>query len=101
MTDTHPEDNNTRDPVSFVISSSYRVAVLDRLADGPAPPTRIASDTDVRIPHVSRALGRLRERSLVELLVSDESHQGRLYGSTDRGIEVVQLVAMRRNARDG
>jgi DNA-binding transcriptional ArsR family regulator len=77
MTDIQPVDN-TRDPVSFVISSSYRVAVLDRLADGPATSTHIASDTEVRIPYVSRALGRLRERSFVELLVADNRRQRRL-----------------------
>ena len=59
------------DEVSFVISSRYRVTVIKRLAAGPSTPSQIASDADVGIAHVSRALQRLRERSLVDLLVSE------------------------------
>jgi len=52
------------DEIGFVISSQYRIAVLKRLADGPATPSRIAEDSGIGITHVSRALGRLRERAL-------------------------------------
>lgn len=73
------------DDVSFVISSRYRVAVLKRLADGPSTPSQVASDEDVGIAHVSRALQRLRERSLVDLLVSEDRKKGRVYGLTEQG----------------
>jgi DNA-binding transcriptional ArsR family regulator len=76
------------DDLSFVISSQYRKAVLRRLADGPATPSQIATDTDMGIAHISRALQRLREKELVELLVSDDRKKGRLYGLTDYGREV-------------
>ena len=76
------------DDVSFVISSRYRVAVLKRLAEGPSTPSQIASDADVGIAHVSRALQRLRERSLVDLLVSDDRKKGRVYGLTEEGTAV-------------
>jgi hypothetical protein len=36
--------NSDWDDVSFVISSQYRIAVLRRLADGPATPSRSASE---------------------------------------------------------
>lgn len=76
------------DEVSYVISSTYRVQVLERLAESPATPSGIASDTDCPIAHVSRALGGLRERDLVDLLVSEERQKGRVYGITDRGREI-------------
>src|SRR6056297_803848 len=80
--------NSDWDDISFVISSQYRVAVLRRLADGPATPSRIANDSDLGIAHISRALQGLQDRGLVELLVSEERRKGRVYGISDRGSEV-------------
>jgi DNA-binding MarR family transcriptional regulator len=80
------------DDVSFVISSQYRVMVLQRLSTGPATPSQIASDVDVGIAHISRALQRLRERSLVELLVSEDRKKGRVYGLTERGSAVWDTI---------
>lgn len=80
------------DEVSYVISSSYRVAVLSRLAESPATPSRIATDTDRPITHVSRAVSGLREHDLVDLLVSEERQKGRVYGITDRGETVWETI---------
>lgn len=80
------------DEVSYVISSSYRVTVLGRLADSPATPSRIAQDTDHPITHVSRALQGLRDHELVDLLVSEERQKGRVYGITDHGEEVWETI---------
>ena len=44
------------------------------------------------IAHVSRALQRLRERELVDLLVSDDRKKGRVYGLTDRGRNVWDTI---------
>jgi len=71
--------------IGYIISSQYRVAVLRRLAEGPATPSRIASDTGINIAHVSRALQELRDRGLVELLVPEDRKKGRIYGITDEG----------------
>jgi DNA-binding MarR family transcriptional regulator len=80
--------NSDWDNISFVISSQYRIAVLQRLAEGPATPSQIADTADVGIAHVSRALQELRDRDLVELLVSEERRKGRVYGITEAGSEV-------------
>ena len=80
------------DEVSYVISSSYRVAVLQRLADSPATPSSIATDTERPITHVSRALQGLRDHGLVDLLVSEERQKGRVYGITDRGTAVWETI---------
>lgn len=73
------------DVIGFVISSKYRIAVLETLSTGPTIPSSIASETGLPITHVSRALRSLRDRSLVELLVSKHKKKGRIYGMTERG----------------
>lgn len=74
--------------IGYVVSSRYRVEVLARLTDSPAPPSTIAADTDCDISHVSRALQDLREQELVELLVPESRKKGRIYGITDEGSEI-------------
>lgn len=73
------------DQIGFIISSKYRRAVLEQLVEGPSIPSSIASRTGLPITHISRALRSLRERSLVELLVSKEKRKGRIYGITEKG----------------
>lgn len=93
--------NDEWDDASFVISSTYRERVLERLVSGPATPSQIATDAEIPIAHVSRALGRLRNRSLVELLVPEERRKGRIYGITDRGTDVsarIEEMGMGTNA---
>jgi DNA-binding transcriptional ArsR family regulator len=87
--------NDTWDDASFVISSTYREDALTRLAASPATPSQIAADSGMAISHASRALGDLRERSLVELLVPEERKKGRIYGSTDRGSDISTLIEER------
>lgn len=70
------------DEVGYIISSQYRVTVLNRLVRGPATPSQIASDSNNAIAHISRALQELRNRSLVRLLVSEQRKKGRVYGIT-------------------
>lgn len=80
------------DDVSNVISSQYRTTTLEHLADGAAPPSRIADDTEMSVAHVSRALQELRDAGLAELLVSEDRKKGRVYGITDQGTEVAELI---------
>lgn len=78
--------------VGYVISSTYRVKVLQRLIDSPAPPSTIADDTDCAISHISRALQDLRERGLVNLLVPESRKKGRIYGITDEGRAIWEMI---------
>lgn len=80
------------DSIGFVISSQYRVAVLRHLSEGPATPSRIASQEDYQISHISNALTTLRERAMVELLVPEERKKGRIYGLTPKGRRVWELI---------
>lgn len=80
------------DEIGYVISSTYRVKVIRRLADSPAPTSKIAEDTDCATSHVSRALHDLRDRGLVDLLVPEDRKKGRIYGITDRGREIWETI---------
>lgn len=71
--------------VGYVVSSKYRVIVLQRLTESPAPPSTIADDANCTVSHISRALQELRNRGLVELLVPESRKKGRIYGITDEG----------------
>jgi DNA-binding MarR family transcriptional regulator len=88
------------DEIGFVISSKYRIVALRRLAVGPATPSQIASDGSVGIAHISRALQDLRDRELVDLLVSDERKKGRVYGLTERGREIWETIDAENLAKD-
>ncbi len=76
------------DEIGFIISSKYRVAVLRRLVESPATPSKISDDQDISIASVSHALSQLRDRDLVELLVDEDRRKGRVYGITGRGEEL-------------
>jgi DNA-binding HxlR family transcriptional regulator len=80
------------DEVSYVISSQYRVDILGQLSGGPAMPSQIAEETGQNIAHVSRALRELREKGIVELLVSEDQKKGRVYGITDKGETVWETI---------
>jgi len=80
------------DTIGFVISSKYRLAVLRVLEDGPATTTEIAKAEDVSPPHISRALGRLRGRSLIKLLVPEDQPKNRRYGLTEEGRRTWQRI---------
>lgn len=80
------------DKASFVLSSRYRMTAIRRLEEGPATPSVIAGDENVRITHISRSLQEMRERGLVDLLVSDDRKKGRVYGLTEAGRKTAEMV---------
>jgi len=86
------------DAVSFVTRSTYRQTALEGLADGPALPSELEERSGTDMSHISRALGELRERDLVELLVSEDTRKGRFYGLTEEGKDIVDVVQERGEA---
>lgn len=78
------------DDIGYVVSSKYRTAVLEELSSGAATPSTIAEASGLGITHISRALGRLQDRGVVELAVPEHRHKGRRYALTDRGREMWQ-----------
>ena len=76
------------DAVSFVISSNYRILVIDHLAKQPEIPSQIPSNEHILIEHISRALRELRKKDLVELQVPEDQEKERFYGITKKGEQV-------------
>lgn len=77
------------DTKSFVIRSTYRLQVVRSLAQsGQLTPTSIAQRTDIRQPHVSRAISELQEHDVVFLVVSENQQKGRLYELTHLGMDI-------------
>jgi DNA-binding MarR family transcriptional regulator len=84
MTDT----KDTKEVDSYILSSTYRLRVLEHLAGtDQATPTEIADGVDASRSHISRALSELQERDVVELRVSEAQTVGRYYGLTELGNE--------------
>lgn len=80
------------DSIGFVISSKYRLAVLESLDRSPATPTEIAANEELPPTHVSRALRRLRGQSLVRLAVPEDTHKDRRYDLTPEGETTWQAI---------
>lgn len=76
----------------YVKGSKHRLAVIRRLARSPAIPKELKNDTDRPYSRVSDAVNDLRDRGLVELLVSEEQTKGRLYALTDRGEDAWEFM---------
>lgn len=70
--------------ISYVKSSKYRTAVVNNLTH-PEIPSVLSEDTDFDQPHISRALGELQDKDIVELLVDEDTKKGRLYRLTEKG----------------
>lgn len=90
-------DATNWDHVGFVESSKYRVLVALALLEQPKTPSQIVEsppdgyDVD-DTARVSRALGQLRDRNLVDLVVDERTHKGRIYDLTDGGREIAEVV---------
>lgn len=90
-TDESPSPEDV-DRASFILNSTYRTAIVETLQERPATPSQIAEEHDIRPPHVSRGLSQLREYGIVRLLVSEDTHKGRLYGLTEEGAIAARLT---------
>lgn len=78
--------------LGFIQASGYRTAVFATLHDiGPTTPSSLRDATEIEFAHISRALGRLSDESLVECKTPDR-RKGRIYVVTDRGRAVADLL---------
>lgn len=80
------------DDVGLVLASRYRKKVLNALKKGPRTPSIISKETSLHIEHVSRALGELETRNLLESL-TPKRRRGKLYGLTSKGKEVMEKIS--------
>lgn len=80
------------DNVSFVMSSEKRQYALIEVYHGPKTPTDVTDSSPFHMSAVSRAMTELRQRGLIELLVSEDTKKGRFYGVTDRGRTTIGII---------
>jgi predicted transcriptional regulator len=79
--------------MSYVMISQYRTKVMKSLDGKVRIPSNIAKDSGIRVNHVSKVLGELREHNLVEC-VNPEYKKGRLYRLTEKGESVTRNMDM-------
>ena len=72
------------DAYGYVASSEHRKAVLLQLSESNLIPSKIAKNTSLPLPHVSKTLSDLQENELVVCLTPDRN-KGRVYSTTDKG----------------
>ena len=89
------EDTAAENAGAFVVESAARVAVLERLVEGPAAPSEIAAERSVDADSAGNAAEALRDRELTELLVADDE---RVYGLTAKD---EQALVLPRNGGQG
>ena len=85
------------DRLSFVLSSTQREKVLGSLLGGMKHPAQIAKDTNLRLPHVSRALAQLAKAELI--FAASHSTRGKLYAVTPLGRTVYEELTEARGDR--
>ena len=77
---------------AFVVRSSNRTKVIQRLGEGAAIPSQIRSRTGQEYSRISEAVTPLRDRDIIDLLVDEDTKRGRLYQLTDHGKDVLQFM---------
>jgi DNA-binding MarR family transcriptional regulator len=77
---------------SFVVSSHQREKVFSALGERPKLPRELATETRIRLAHVSRALRELSTRRLVVCLTPELRARGRVYSLTDQGGVVLRKI---------
>jgi DNA-binding HxlR family transcriptional regulator len=92
--DQVPSDSNSDeellDQAAYVLGSAYRKTVLRQLQDRPAMPSQIADENDFQRSHISRALGELESKGIVQS--HSDGSRTKLYSLTGLGRDVADLV---------
>lgn len=76
---------------SYVEISSYRIKVVKAIGNDVKIPTMIAKDSGIRTNHISKVLGELKDRGIVECL-NEEMRKGRLYRLTEKGLKINEVL---------
>ncbi len=72
--------------ISFVIGSTYRKMVLEKL-NFPKIPTQLAKELNINKAHVSRALTELAKKGLVKCL-TPQARKGKIFERTQKGNKI-------------
>lgn len=86
----HENDSVDMDTVSWVIASEYRMKTCRELKRSIGTPKGLADSMGKKLPHVSRALGQLQDRDMVQLESDEDRKKGRIYSLTEKGRAVLE-----------
>jgi len=81
------------DKASHIISSKYRLHVYKELLEGPNTQKNI-SNSQIKQPHLSRGMRELEEQNIVEILVSEDVRKGKIFGLTEEGKKLEEIVKL-------
>lgn len=77
--------------ISLLKSSDYRHRIIEAIGDDTLTPSEIATQTRLRLNHVSMFLKELKENRLVKCL-NEDSKKGRLYELTELGKDAINKL---------
>jgi len=77
--------------VGYVLSSTYRIKVMETLKGKFKTPTQIANDIDIRTNHISNVLRELKTHNLI-VCVNEEARKGRIYKLTRYGNKIMKII---------
>jgi len=77
--------------VSLLKSSEYRRKIMNSIGNNTSTPSEIATQTKIRLNHVSMFLKELKENHLVKCL-NEDSRKGRLYELTGLGKDAINML---------
>ena len=80
-------DDETLKTYAYVNISSYRAKAVKALQDENKTPTQIASDSNIRVNHISKVLKELKECGVAEC-INEEKRKNRIYRLTDVGQDI-------------
>lgn len=85
-------DEKMMELVSYVVSSGYRVRVMNTLSNHRVCiPKQIAKESDILMNHISKVLSELKGKGLIVCL-NEDTRKGRLYSLTSLGKAVKVAV---------
>ena len=80
-----------KDILAYVQRSDYRKRVLRTINNEVLMPKEISDRSGIRIHHISKVLGELRKKELIEL-INPEVRKRRIYRLTEKGHEILNVI---------
>lgn len=81
-------DDETLKVFAYISISSYRSKALKALKNRNKTPTQIATDSDIRMSHISNILKELKDCGAVEC-INEQDRKNRIYRITPLGRDIV------------
>lgn len=75
----------------YIKNSTYRTKTIKAIGPNIKTPTQIGLDSDILINHISKTLGELKQKDIVEC-INEEAHKGRLYRLTEKGQQIYKDI---------